>query len=70
LELIDDVTGRLRKFHNQELYNIHPLLNIIRVTKSRGMGWTRSMFGSDDIRIKVWSENLNGRDHSEDLGAD
>jgi hypothetical protein len=33
----DDVTGGLRKLHNEELHNLYSLPNIIRTIKSRSM---------------------------------
>jgi hypothetical protein len=35
----DDVTGDWRKLHNDELHNLYPLPNIIRMIKSRSMRW-------------------------------
>jgi hypothetical protein len=34
-----EVTGEWRKLHNEELYNLYLLQNIIMAIKSR-MGWT------------------------------
>jgi hypothetical protein len=36
----DEVTGGLRKLHNQELHNLYYLPDIIRTIKSRHMRWT------------------------------
>ena len=36
----DEVTGRGRKLHNEEFYEMYWSPNIIRVTKSRIMRWT------------------------------
>ena len=35
----DEVTGELRKLHNEELNELYSLPNIVRVVKSRRMGW-------------------------------
>ena len=35
----DEVTGGLRKSHNEELSDLYSLLNIVRVVKSRRMRW-------------------------------
>jgi len=35
----DEVTGEWRKLHNGEHSDLYPLLNIVRVVKSRRMRW-------------------------------
>jgi hypothetical protein len=35
----DGVTGRWRKLHNEELHNLYYSPSIIRIIKSRRMGW-------------------------------
>jgi hypothetical protein len=35
----DEVTGECRKLHNEELNDLYPLPNIVRVVKSRRMRW-------------------------------
>ena len=35
----DEVTGELRKLHNEELRDLYSLPNIVRVVKSRRMRW-------------------------------
>jgi hypothetical protein len=35
----DEVTREWRRLHNKELYALYSSLNIIRVTKSRRLGW-------------------------------
>jgi hypothetical protein len=35
----DDVTGKLRKFHNKELRDLYSLPSIIRIIKSWRMRW-------------------------------
>jgi hypothetical protein len=57
------VAGGWRKLHNEELLNLCPSRNTMRVIKSRRIGWAghvaQSLVG-----------NLKGRDHLEDLGVD
>jgi hypothetical protein len=36
----EEVSGGLRKLHNEELHNVHASLNINRVTKTGRMRWT------------------------------
>jgi len=35
----DEVTKDWRKLHNEQLSDLHPLPNIVRVVKSRRMRW-------------------------------
>jgi hypothetical protein len=35
----DEATGEWRRLHNEELYDLYSLSNIIRVIKSRIIGW-------------------------------
>jgi hypothetical protein len=35
----DEVTGGLKKLHNEELHNLYSSPNIIRMIKSRRMRW-------------------------------
>jgi hypothetical protein len=35
----DEITGECRKLHNEGLNNLYSLPNIVRVVKSRRMGW-------------------------------
>jgi hypothetical protein len=37
----DEVTGELRKLHNEELHNLYSSPNIIRQVKSRRIRWAR-----------------------------
>jgi hypothetical protein len=36
----DEVTGKWRKLHNEELNGLYSLPNLVRVIKSRIMKWT------------------------------
>jgi hypothetical protein len=35
----DEMLGDWRKLHNEELHNLYPLPNIIRINKSRRIKW-------------------------------
>jgi hypothetical protein len=35
----DEVTGECRKVHNEELHDLYPSLNIIRIIKGKRMRW-------------------------------
>jgi hypothetical protein len=37
----DAIVGGWRKLHNGEFHDLYPLLNIIRMIKSRRMRWAR-----------------------------
>jgi len=57
-------------------YNIHKILcsspNISRVIKSGKMKWRAHVARMEEMKkqTKFWSQNLKGKDHSEDLGVD
>jgi hypothetical protein len=46
----DKIKGELRKPHNEELYNLYSLPNIIRVNKSRRMRWVKNLELMEDRR--------------------
>jgi hypothetical protein len=68
----EDVAGRCRRLHNEELHNFCASPNIIRVMKTRRdeIGRACSMHRRDAKHVRFWSEKLKGRDHSEDPGVD
>jgi hypothetical protein len=46
----DEVTGKWRKLHNDELNDLYSLLPIVRVIKSRRMRWARHVARMGDGR--------------------
>ena len=68
----DEVTGKWRKVHNQELNDLYSSPSIIRVIKSRRIrkrGHVARM-GKRRDTYKIWWGNLMERDHLEDPGVD
>jgi hypothetical protein len=68
----EEVTGGWRKLHNEELHSLYPLLNIIRIIRSRRMRWIGHLASMGEKRkaYKFYLENLEGRDDVSDLGVD
>jgi hypothetical protein len=46
----EEVTGEWRRLHKRELYDLCSSPNIIRVIKSRRMGWARHVARMGDRR--------------------
>jgi hypothetical protein len=69
---MDEVTGELRKLHNEELNELYSLPNIVRVVKSRRMRWTRHVarMGEERGCTGCWWGNLRERGHWGDPGVD
>jgi len=47
----DEVTGEWRKLHNEELNDLYPLPNIVRVVKSRRMRWAGHVARMGEDRV-------------------
>jgi hypothetical protein len=67
----DEVTGELRKLHNEELHNLYSSPDIIRQVKSRRMRWVGHVarMGKERKVYKVLVESPKERDHWEDQGV-
>jgi hypothetical protein len=58
----DEVSGELRRVHNEELYAVYSTPNIVRVIKSTEMGRACGTYGGE-VRAGFSWGNLRGRDH-------
>jgi len=68
----EEVVEDWRRLRNAELHNLYASPNVIRMINSRRMrlaGHVESM-GVMRNAYKILSENLKGRDHSDDQGVD
>ena len=68
----DEVTGKLRKLHNEEFSDLYSLPNILRVVKSRRMRWVGHVArnGAAEVHTGFLWIDLMERDHLEDLDVD
>jgi hypothetical protein len=68
----DEVTGKWKRLHNEELYDLYPSPNIVQVMKSRRLRWRGHVAGMGERRgaYRVWWGNLRERDHLENPGLD
>ena len=68
----DEVTGELRRLHNEKLNDLYFSPNIVRVIKSRRMRWAGyvARMGEERGCIGSWWGNRRERDHWGDLGVD
>jgi hypothetical protein len=60
----DEVTGELRKLHNEELRDLYSSPSIIRIIKARRMRWAGHVarMGRRGTRIGYWWESQMERD--------
>jgi hypothetical protein len=56
----DEVTGEWEKLHNEELNDLYPSPNIIRVNKSRRMRWVGhvALMETGEVHIGFWWGSL------------
>jgi hypothetical protein len=69
----EEVVEGWRRLHNGGgFYTLYTSPNVIRVIKSRRMGWVGHVarWERSEVHTISWLETLKRRDHSEDLGAD
>jgi hypothetical protein len=65
----EKVTGEWRKLHNEELNDLYPSHNIVRVIKSR-IRWAGHAARMGEAYIGFWWGNLMERDNLGDPGVD
>jgi hypothetical protein len=58
----DELVGWI-KLYNEELHNLHSLLSIIRMMKSRKMRWSQHEWGIRGMHIGFWWEIQKERDY-------
>jgi hypothetical protein len=68
----EEVTGKWRTLHNDELNDLYSSPNIVHVIKSRRVGWTGHVarMGERTGIYRVWMGKPEEEDHLEDSGVD
>jgi hypothetical protein len=61
----DEVTGKWRKLHIEELHDLYSSPSIIRIIKLRSMSWASyvARMGRRGMLIEYWWEIQRERDH-------
>jgi hypothetical protein len=62
----DEVTGKWRNFHNEELHNLYSSPNIVRQIKSRRMRWAGHVACMGVESIQGFCGKAQRKDHLED----
>jgi hypothetical protein len=67
----DEVTGGLRKLHNEELHNLYSSQSILKMNKTRRMRWARHVarIGRRGMHIGYWWESQNERYQYQDVAG-
>jgi hypothetical protein len=62
---LDEVTGKRRKLHNEELRNLYSSPRIIRMIKLRRMRWAGHVVRMEEKRMRIgyWWKSQRERDH-------
>ena len=68
----DDITGKWRRLHNEELHDLHSTPNIIRVIKARRLRDAEHLARADtaEMHTGIWWWDLRKINHLEDMGLD
>jgi hypothetical protein len=61
----DEVTGEWKKLHNEELCDLYSLPSIIRMIKSRRMGWACHFVRKGEKRNAYWQRSSGKETSSE-----
>jgi hypothetical protein len=64
----DEVMGGWIQLHNEELHKLYSPPSIVRIIKSRRMGWAWHVerMGLRSMHVGHWWESQKERDHQED----